>query len=361
MTDVLVTNALDRAALAVVRDLGRGGHRVIGCTARRPPRWLRSRYCRTFLEFADALPVEELADRAAAAGVEVLLPIGTPDLLRLSRGHASLARRFALAFPGPEAVQAAYDKRRTHDLCRDLGIPVARLLDPREARGPVVVKPRFDIGGARGVRRYADIGQAHVEARQRELVCEYVPGPTEALRCVTLLFDRRSRLVGWFTLRKLRQLPAEAGVAALAESTREPHLVETVLPFFETLGWQGAAEVEFKIDARCGTPKVIEINPRLPGYVRFFLDCGLHLPRLVVEAARGAITGSTAYLVGRRMLNPGLFVKHCRELLAGDRPLAALRHALRDARGARCWHPADITDPAPRIAKFLAKLRPTAR
>ncbi len=357
MSSVLVTNALDRAALAVVRDLGRGGHTVFGAAERAPPLGLRSRYCRAHLVMPAGRPAAELAERAAAAGVEVLLPMGTPDVLRLARARPLLARRFALTFPSEAAVRHAYDKRRTHDLCRRLGVAVARLVEDADPAGAVVVKPRHDLGGARGVRYFADAAAARRAAGPDDLLCEYVPGPSTAMRAATLLFDRRSRLVAWFTLRKIRQYPAKGGLAALVESSHEPALVEAVLPFFEHLGWQGPAEVEFKIDARCGTPRVIEINPRLPGYVRYFLDCGLHLPRLLVEAACGRVASPTGYVVGRRMLNPGVYLKLCRQLLAEEGPAACLR-AAREAAGARWRHPADITDPAPRLAKFL--MRPAA-
>ncbi len=356
MTRVAVTRALNRAALAVIRDLGRGGHEVIACDERVPPLGLHSRYCRTHLRLSGALPPSELVDRLAAAGADVLLAMTTPEVVRLSRAQATLARHFALSFPDHETVLAAYDKCRTYQLCRRLGIPVPRLVADSEARGPVIVKPRYDIGGARGVRRYADIAEARVEDPARELLCEYIPGPPDAMHAATLLFDRNSRLVAWFTLQSVRQYPITGGLAAMAVSTFEPHLVETVLPFFETVKWQGPAEVEFKIDARCGTAKVIEINPRLPGYVRYFLDCGLHLPRLVAEAACGRVTSPTGYVAGRRLVNPGVFLKHCRQLAASERaPAAAIWQACREALHARWRHPADISDPAPRIAKLLMR------
>ena len=354
MTSVLVTNALDRAALAVVRDLGRGGHTVFGAADRASPLGLRSRYCRAHLVMPTARPAAELAERAAAAGVEVVLPMGSPDVLRLARARPLLARRFALTFPTEAAVRHAYDKRRTHDLCRRLGIAVARLVEGGDHPDAVVVKPRYDLGGARGVRYFAHVAAARRAAGPDDLLCEYVPGPAGAMRAATLLFDRRSRLVAWFTLRKIRQYPARGGLAALVESSREPALVEAVLPFFDHLRWQGPAEVEFKIDARCGTPRVIEINPRLPGYVRYFLDCGLHLPRLLVEAACGRVTSPTGYVAGRRMLNPGVYLKLCRQLLAEEGSAACLR-AAREAVGARWGHPADIVDPAPRLAKLLLR------
>ena len=59
-----------------------------------------------------------------------------------------------------------------------------------------------------------------------------------------------------------------------------------MLPFFESLRWRGPAEVELKIDARDGEAKVIEVNPRLPGYVGFPI-AWVHLPRSRLQVALG--------------------------------------------------------------------------
>jgi biotin carboxylase len=104
---------------------------------------------------------------------------------------------------------------------------------------------------------------------------------------VHLLFDSASRLVAFFVLRKLRVWPPRVGVTVAAESTHETELVDLLLPLFRELRWQGPADAEFKIDARDGVPRILEINPRFSGAIQFPIACGVNLPVLYARAALG--------------------------------------------------------------------------
>ena len=190
------------------------------------------------------------------------------------------------------------------------------------------------------------------------IVQELIPGDTQAMRTVVLLFDRRTQLVAHFTTRKLEQYPGSGGVTAMSVSTDEPTLVEAVLPFFETLRWQGPAEVELKVDARDGKAKVIEVNPRLPGYVAFPIACGLPLPRLAALVALGESPSAPAYAVGQRYVQPMLVLKSLVQAWrAGEVTAGRLRRdfpALLTAPWVR-WD--DLVDPRPRLARALAEAR----
>ena len=97
--------------------------------------------------------------------------------------------------------------------------------------------------------------------QERHFIQEFIPGPMSSMRSVAVLYDDGSRLRAYFTNHKLRQWPLDGGICALGRSTYEPELLEFVQLFFDRWQWQGVAEVEIKIDARDGAPKLIEINP----------------------------------------------------------------------------------------------------
>jgi D-aspartate ligase len=177
---------------------------------------------------------------------------------------------------------------------------------------------------------------------------------------VLLLFSRESRLVAAFTTRKTRQWPVTGGATAASCSTTEEYLVDQVLPFFEKWRWRGSAEVELKLDCRDGRHKVIEINPRFPGYLRFPCECGLDFPVLAVDLALGSQAASPgaypAYETGARYLNPGLFVR----TVASDlrhRRVSQLRHAVGDMRGVGCLVLDVLDDPLPLFGRLLSWLR----
>ncbi len=360
---VAVSAAGSRSGLAAIRDLGRGGFRVVGATFTPVPFGLRSRWSEPYLHLPSSLEPDALLDILRAGGAEVILPIESSLVAVLSR-HRDLFERqqVAVNVPSYDAFTAAYDKHRTVEECQRLGIPAPRLLTPDEAAGTVVVKPRQDIGGARGVAYCTnpdELDRALAACRElsEPVVQEYIPGGADAMRTVVLLFDRDSRLVAHFTTRKIRQYPATGGLMTMGVSTDERALVALVLPFFEERRWRGPAEVELKVDSRDGRAKVIEINPRLPGYLPFAIQCGLHLPRLAALAALGRPAPVAPYDVGRKYVNPGL---HLRAVLAecrrtGRRSLA-LRRALTEWRGARWLDLDDFADPAPRLGKMMAEI-----
>jgi predicted ATP-grasp superfamily ATP-dependent carboligase len=67
--------------------------------------------------------------------------------------------------------------------------------------------------------------------------------------------------------------------------------------------------VEFKVDPRDGTPKLMELNPRFWGSLQLAIVSGVDFPYLILRIARRESFESILhYKVG----------KHCRWLLLGD-------------------------------------------
>jgi predicted ATP-grasp superfamily ATP-dependent carboligase len=178
------------------------------------------------------------------------------------------------------------------------------------------------------------------------------------MRTVVVLFDKGNELIAAFTTHKHRQWPTTGGVTAVSVSTAEFHLVEQILPFFRKWRWRGAAEVELKYDSRDGRYKVIEINPRFPAYLRFPNICGLPLVRLAATLALGEKNTTPlkfpSYTVGKKYLNPGLFLRTIWEDLrqAPDKT-GALRRAVVDLDGAESAIAGMISDSLPLLGRFL--------
>jgi predicted ATP-grasp superfamily ATP-dependent carboligase len=211
----------------------------------------------------------------------------------------------------------------------ELGIPCAQVHSypdavtalSENAALTLVVKPRANVGAARGVRyvktrRELDDAIAACRAGYGDaLIQEFVPGGPETMKTALLLYSRDSRLVAALTTAKKRQWPATGGLTVVSRSTRDEAIIEQVKPFFEHWKWKGPAEVEIKWDARTGVNKVIEINPRFPAYFRLAERCGLDLATIAVRLAlRENVTplDYPAYRVGVTYVNPGLLMKSAR-------------------------------------------------
>jgi D-aspartate ligase len=300
-----ITNASEDAGLVAARSLADAGFEVFGADTRRLPPGVRSRYLAAYyaIESPDGPPREaELMRLIERVRPDVFLPIGTRGVVTAVRHRRGLAKLTAVNAVEAPGFMAAFDKLRCMVECERLAIPCASAYSADEALSVLertsldpllVVKPRWDVGGASGVHYVRD-GSALAPAIRfcterfgGFLIQEFIPGGAQAMRTVLLLFGPDSRLAASFTTRKTRQWPQTGGATAASRSTVDRALLDSVLPFFEKWRWRGPAEVELKLDARDGRHKVIEINPRFPGYLRFAWHCGLDLPTLAARLALG--------------------------------------------------------------------------
>ncbi|MGZ8463396.1 MAG: carboxylate--amine ligase [Candidatus Deferrimicrobiaceae bacterium] len=374
---VLVTNCTRNSGLTAMRALANAGWDVLGADDRLLPLGLHSRYSAVAYE---RLPAED--DPAFAPALLDLLDKVHPDVLIPTRGigaacgvREEIGRRTRCLLPSPEAFEGLMDKKRLFERCGALGIPVPASFSLAEAlrflkedpSAMVVVKPRRDVGGGRGVHFVSDpsglpsIYEGVVAGHGAAVITDFVPGPTENLRAAHLLFDSESRLVAFFVLRKSRIWPPRVGITVGAQSTHETALVKRLLPLFRDLGWQGPADAELKFDPRDGEAKVLEINPRFSGAIHFPIECGVNMPLLFCRAALGErLEEATrpAYPSGMRYLDLGRWVAgvaaEMREPSAGVP--ATLRRAWGEFHGRRVESIYEFRDPAPILGKLLMML-----
>ncbi len=368
----LVTNCTRNSGLSVLRALSRGGWTVMGADDRLLPLGLKSRF--------SAAPYHRLPAEDSPAFAQALLELIDalrPDVLLPTRGMESacnareaLATRVRSLLPSAASFKDLNDKSNLMSLCGSLGIAVPRVLglvDGMDAlRGEpgrmLVVKPRRDVGGGKGVYFVRDPGHlesAHASIIARygsALITDYVAGPIENLRALHLLFDSESRLIGFFTLRKTRLWPPEVGVTVAAESTHDIELVRALLPLFEMLRWQGPADVELKIDEG-GVPHVLEINPRFSGAIHFPIACGIDFATGFARAAMGERLESTLkprYRAGVHYVDGSPWLQAVvHELWHGRRKAATLRKVRAELRGPRVPSVHSLGDPGPMLAKAL--------
>jgi len=326
MSRVLVTDGEQRAALAVVRSLGRAGHRVHVVASRPRPVAGASRYAfRTAtapdpLDSADAF-VDTIVRRVREWGIDVVLPIAEPSILALLAARHRLGDA-TLPFPDLEVFRALSDKQLVLAVAADMGIltPEQRALsrpdqDPRTvAEGigyPLVIKPYRSVAGdgARGhkleVRHAANADELVERVREYPpaafplLLQQRIVGP--GVGVFLLVWEGRLRAV--FAHKRLREKPPAGGVSVYCESVAPPWgLVGSARALLERFGWSGVAMVEFKVDAGSGLPYLMEVNPRFWGSLQLAIDAGVDFPALLVRAASGAPTGPPpVYRPGNRL------------------------------------------------------------
>jgi predicted ATP-grasp superfamily ATP-dependent carboligase len=311
MPSVLVTDGDERAALAVVRSLGRAGYAVHVCGDKRRTLAGVSRRAAAVFAVPDPLrvPRDFVASVAAYVrthAIDVILPITEPALLAVLSARASFGDA-AIPFPSIETFRAASDKAALMGVASQLGLAVPRQwelvasgalanLDVSALPYPVVIKPGRSVGEHDGVRskqgvRYAS-GSAELRARVAAmspaafplLVQERVIGAGSGV----FLLRWGGAIIASFAHRRIREKPPAGGVSVYAEAVPlDDTLREHSERLLDRLQWEGVAMIEYKIDTRTGVPYLMEINGRFWGSLQLAIDAGVDFPLLLVRLAMG--------------------------------------------------------------------------
>jgi predicted ATP-grasp superfamily ATP-dependent carboligase len=325
MARVLVTDGDQRAALAIVRSLGKAGHEPFVCARRSRSLAGASRHARGEALVPDAIReplafADALARHVREWGIDVLLPVAEPALLAVLE-HRERFDGVSIPFPDAARFRAICDKPRLLDAARELGIAVPRqvALADREAaaslpaaslRFPVVLKPARSVGESAG--RRVKLGVRHA-ATPAELLARVAAMPPEAFPLLVqervvgpgvgvFLLRWAGERVALFAHRRLREKPPSGGISVYSESVRaDDALVAASEALLDAFGWEGVAMVEFKVDQSSGVPYLMEVNGRFWGSLQLAIDAGVDFPRLLVERALGAAArGPADYRVGVR-------------------------------------------------------------
>lgn len=397
MAVCLVTDGDERAALAVVRSLGRAGHRVI--VAAHGPRSLAgvSRYAAARIQAADPLHAPDdfaaSIERAVVEhAVDVLIPITDAALLAVLPLRDRLLP-CRIPFPDLARVRAVGDKAHVLEAARtlDISVPEQRVMTTANQaaivttalRYPVVIKPsRSLVEDPPGGRRKLGVVYA---ANAVELAAALARIPTSAYPLLlqqriigpgvgVFLLLRDGEVIAAFSHRRIREKPPSGGVSVYRESIpAEPGLVARSRALLDQFGWTGVAMVEYKIDASTGTPYLMEINGRFWGSLQLAVDAGVDFPALLVATALGChpepVVSYRTGIRSRWLL--GDLDQLLTRLRRPRRKLALPHGAVGRLRALLdflvLWHPGDRTevfrwrDPAPFVHELSEWIRNTIR
>ncbi len=333
MTRVLVTDGDERAALAVVRSLGRAGCSVHVCGARRRTLAALSRRAVAGVATPDPLRApgrfaDTVASYVAAHGIDVVLPIAEPALLAILGAREQFGDAI-IPFPDLDTVRAINDKRALRSVAEGIGIAfppqwelgAAADLDRLGVDAlpfPVVLKPSRSVGEEDGQRSKQTVRHARGAAELRErvarlpraafplLIQQRLVGPGRGV----FLLRWDGKTIASFSHERLREKPPSGGVSVYSEAvTPDGALIARSERLLDAFAWNGVAMIEYKIDAASGTPYLMEINGRFWGSLQLAIDAGVDFPALLLDCALGRVpatpapappTGGAPYRTGTR-------------------------------------------------------------
>lgn len=372
-----------------MRSLGRHGHTITLAvptleaerTPSRPARFLErlcgSRFCSRVISISSPLDdidsyIEDVLHLLDGEQYDVVLPFGHSCVGALCYARDAVDQRARLPFGDFSRFMAFHDKWNTMQLARSLDVSTPETfcpLDIDDLAGiaprltyPVVVKARIGCGVSRGVRyarnpeellrMYSSVtrnpGCGFLDDFERPLVQEYVPGSIHDVATLS----NHGRLRGALTQMRQLTYPVQGGIGAVNVTTNEPRMLRMAASLLETVEWHGPALIEFKLDSRDGTYRLLEVNPKFWGTTALSIRAGIDFPSM---ACRMAVSGDIEPVFDYRV---GLTYRWLagEELLSvaeDPRRMQALRACIGRFFKSGTAYDFSPADPMPDIRRFL--------
>lgn len=377
----LVLDGDSRAALAIVRSLGRRQVQVIAASEEHASLAGCSKWCSDRLVYPCPRATPHLFEDWLTSTLALM-----PDavLFVASDVTASIAGKCRASLPLPArallppqgSLEVALDKSATLDLALRLGVPAPR--SAQFTRGEAIDETGVDFGYPVAIKaaqsdlpyRYAttyarDPGECRILLEEVLLECpaalvqEVIRGEGTA---IFALFDTGKPLVT-FAHRRLIEKPPWGGVSALCESIDPPpDALGFALDMLKELNWHGPAMVEFKRDSD-GGPCLMEINPRFWGSLELAVRSGVDFPQMCMQLALGESidTPSMRPAVNRWMLGElDSLITALLSGVPGRSRIAELASHLRGLRYGPCCEVERLSDFRPAVYEYNAWLRTSA-
>ena len=280
----------------------------------------------------------------------VLFPTSDESAALLSRFHAELSRRFRVSTPNWNVLRWAYDKRLTYRLAAEERVDYPSTILPgteADLEGvsfpfPAVLKPatHASINRFTTEKAWPAANREELLARYREardlippdliLVQERIPGGGEAqFSYAALCCDGQP--IASLTARRTRQYPIDFGYSSsFVETLDIPEIVAPSRRLLAAIRYTGLVEVEYKLDARDGRYKLLDINPRLWTWSPLGGRAGVDFPYLLWQMMVGRPVPEQTARTGVRWIRMCTDVPAAiHEMLRGRISLGAYLRSLR--------------------------------
>lgn len=285
----IVTDVEYRMSLAIIRDLGMHGIRIIAChraESAGPPLGFQSKFTDTCYTLSDNSYSDELYDLCRKLTEDdgkkpVMIPTGAKTLALIAQRRQAFNDVCGLLILSQDQLRVLNNKTAVKDLADKLDIPTPNAYVRQEGESidtfinriplPCVVKPEFGEGlGLTAADRYSIAKTAEELSKRYEhferlcglapIVQDYLPG--RGLGCSVLAYN--GQIHQTVCHRRIREYPISGGPSTCAETIHSPELVEYATRLVSEIGLNGIAMLEFKENSD-GKPLLLEVNPRVWG------------------------------------------------------------------------------------------------
>ncbi len=299
---VLVTNAR-HISLAATRSLGKKGIEVTVISPYRRSTTFYSRYCKhkimtSFTPEKEGY-IEDLVRIVKNEKFDMLLPVGNDSIYPVSKNRDKLSPYIKIPIANKKSMEIVEDKSKTLKFAMKLGIPCPKtfffediyplnMKEIAEEIGfPAVIKPNIGTG-ARGIsyanslKEMEDIYEKTIKKYGPCHIQEFIRGKKYS---GTALFNQDGVPRRGCVQQCLKQFPFTGGSQIYVRSVKQSQVLDYTFEFLKALKWYGIAELEFIVDDKDKSTKLLDINPRLYGSISLPIAAGVDYPYLLYRLA----------------------------------------------------------------------------
>lgn len=298
---VLLLNIDGTLGLTIMRELAQHGVEVHGTASYRKALGLYSRYLKQGYILKKGSSEDEVSQVATLA--RTLTPCHVmahgEDEIALLNDNRSLFGETRLLIPKKEIMALVFDKVQTYAIAEPLGIPVPKTFEFHSMSDwdaavsylhfpvilkwsdPIAVSNKLDAAGINfekithcpspedlreALEHYATFGMFPI-------IQEYCSGYG---LCQNVFMHQGNALLT-FQHRRVSEWPPEGAIASTCEAvplSEHQMLMEKSIALLKSIGWEGAANVEYRFDPLTSRAALMEVNGRFWAGLPLAYNCG---------------------------------------------------------------------------------------
>ena len=201
------------------------------------------------------------------------------NILTIMKENGELGDVKAIVAPRA-AFMKAYDKEETMRLCQEIGVPCPRTKMDDETLDeylskvmfPLACKPRKGSGSAgfKKIENREELDRCIIDGVikvDEYVIQEFIPHSGTRYSCRVFL-DKNQKVIFNVGTQIFRSFPVDGGPGCYSRSINRKDVKDYSERLLKKLEWVGLAHVCFMLDPRDNTPKIIEINGRIPSGIK---------------------------------------------------------------------------------------------
>ena len=220
----------------------------------------------------------------------MIIPVDDKAAVLIAEHASELSDYFLFPQIPPDLPRKLASKWGLYELCREHGVPAPTSVFPStrdevaafaaQCTFPVVVKnAELPVQLCAPVVSNTTVLQTPEELLAlipatgeppNVILQDYIPREHAEDWIVHLYCDANSTCIISFTGVKVRSWPPHAGITACAYVAANPALAQLAARFCKEIGFQGIADLDWRLDRRDGEYKLTDFNPRMGNQFRLF-------------------------------------------------------------------------------------------